>query len=74
MTTLLVRPTPRDRIKNHQRGDQSIEFIKVMIEVGKWKDFTIIDDKVLYHQGWLCLLDFEMLKREMLEELTLLHI
>lgn len=54
ITAFSIQPTLRYRIKSQQKYDQSMEFIKVEIDAGKHKDFTIVDDKAVYHQGWLC--------------------
>lgn len=68
VAALSIRPTLCDRIKGHQKRNQSFECIKSEINLGKRKDFTIADDKILYYQGRLCVPDFEELKREILEE------
>ena len=62
MATLSVRPTLRDRIKSHQKGDQFFEYIKAEINTEKPKGFTIANDNTLYYQGRLCVPNFEELR------------
>ncbi|XP_022883544.1 uncharacterized protein LOC111400364 [Olea europaea var. sylvestris] len=68
VTDLSVRPTLRDRINGHQKGDQSFEYIKSEINSKKWKDFTIAEDEALYYQRRMCVPNFKELKREIPEE------
>ena len=68
VVALSVQPTLRDRIKSHQKGDQSFDYIKAEINTEKRKDFTIAGDDALYYQGRLCVPNFDELRQEIIEK------
>ena len=63
-----IRSILRDRIKAAQRRDLILVELKEKVREGKFTDFNLDDEGVLWISGRLCIPDVDNLREEILEE------
>jgi hypothetical protein len=68
LARLELKPTLIDRIKEAQKGHESIEGIKRRMEKEEVKGFTIDDSGVLWYNGRICVPNIEELKQLIMKE------
>ena len=63
-----VRSVLRDRIKAAQSRDPILVELEENVQSGKFTDFTLDDEGILWISGRLCVPDVDNLREEILEE------
>ncbi|KAL2479935.1 Ty3-gypsy retrotransposon protein [Abeliophyllum distichum] len=68
ITSLIIQPTLRDRIREAQDNDHFVQKIKAEVGTDKYKDFSLNTDGALMVKGRICIPKDEKLRKEILEE------